>query len=193
MLEAIDRYLGDRVQVTGCWRGCSCCAVVQSTLAETAVLEAAAPRGVGIYGISPYFLTQPSRSGFMLGYSRMKRSGYSARGIHGYASCCNPSCHGSWAIAPVRSRSYFAFATSESSHDDQTAVRHIASEVLDEPTYPLRRSTAPGDGSACHGLPAFRLAVWRKGGGCEPSASRGLGRRLGRGEAKLHLVLTVSS
>jgi GntR family transcriptional regulator/MocR family aminotransferase len=43
-------------------------------IAETAVIEAAAARGVGIYGISPYFLAQPARNGFMLGYSRMKEA-----------------------------------------------------------------------------------------------------------------------
>jgi GntR family transcriptional regulator/MocR family aminotransferase len=74
MLEAIDRYLGDRVQVTGYGAGAHVVLWPNKRIAETAVLDAAASHGVGIYGISPYFLTQPSRSGFVLGYSRMKEA-----------------------------------------------------------------------------------------------------------------------
>ncbi|MFC4313208.1 PLP-dependent aminotransferase family protein [Steroidobacter flavus] len=74
MLEAIDRHLGNRVQVTGYGAGAHVVLWSDRRIAETAVLEAAASRGVGIYGISPYFLGKPSRSGFMLGYSRMKEA-----------------------------------------------------------------------------------------------------------------------
>jgi GntR family transcriptional regulator / MocR family aminotransferase len=74
MLDAVDRYLGDRVQVTGYGAGAHVVLWPHGRIAETAVLEAAASRGVGIYGISPYFLAQPSSSGFLLGYSRMKES-----------------------------------------------------------------------------------------------------------------------
>jgi GntR family transcriptional regulator / MocR family aminotransferase len=31
-------------------------------------------RGVGVYGIAPYFLKQPSKAGLMIGYSRMKEA-----------------------------------------------------------------------------------------------------------------------
>lgn len=44
----------------------------RTRIAESTVIERAASRGVRIYGMSPYFLTQPSRRGLMLGYSRMK-------------------------------------------------------------------------------------------------------------------------
>ena len=74
MMDSINRYLGDRVQVTGYSAGAHVVLWPDRRIAETAVLEAAASRGVGIYGISPYFLVQSSRSGFMLGYSRMKES-----------------------------------------------------------------------------------------------------------------------
>jgi GntR family transcriptional regulator / MocR family aminotransferase len=74
MLEAIDQYLGDRVQVTGYGAGAHVVLWPNRRVAETAVVEAASSRGVGIYGISPYFLGQSSRSGFMLGYSRMKEA-----------------------------------------------------------------------------------------------------------------------
>jgi GntR family transcriptional regulator / MocR family aminotransferase len=42
-------------------------------ISESVVIERAATWGVGVYGISGYFLTRPSRSGLMLGYSRMKK------------------------------------------------------------------------------------------------------------------------
>lgn len=74
MLEAVDRYLGGRVQVTGYGAGAHVVLWPNGRIAESSVLEAAASRGVGIYGISPYFLTQPSRSGLLLGYSRMKET-----------------------------------------------------------------------------------------------------------------------
>jgi DNA-binding transcriptional MocR family regulator len=35
-------------------------------------IEQAASRDVGVYGTSPYFMTQPSRKALVLGYSRMK-------------------------------------------------------------------------------------------------------------------------
>jgi GntR family transcriptional regulator/MocR family aminotransferase len=74
MLEAIDRYLGDRVQVTGYGAGAHVVLWSNRRIAESVVLESAASRGVGIYGISPYFLTPPARNGFILGYSRMKEA-----------------------------------------------------------------------------------------------------------------------
>lgn len=74
LLEAVDKYLGDRVKVTGYGAGAHVVLWPQRRMTERAVLEAAASRGVGIYAISPYFLTQPAKSGFMLGYSRMKEA-----------------------------------------------------------------------------------------------------------------------
>jgi GntR family transcriptional regulator/MocR family aminotransferase len=74
LLEAIDKHLGDRVQVTGYGAGAHVVLWPHRRVTERAVLEAAASRGVGIYAISPYFLTRPAKSGFMLGYSRMKEA-----------------------------------------------------------------------------------------------------------------------
>jgi GntR family transcriptional regulator / MocR family aminotransferase len=39
---------------------------------EAAVVAAAAARGVGVYGIAPYFSATPARAGIILGYSRMR-------------------------------------------------------------------------------------------------------------------------
>ncbi|MGB6385548.1 MAG: PLP-dependent aminotransferase family protein [Terriglobales bacterium] len=72
LLDAIHKYLGDRVEVTGDGAGAHVVLWPSKRISEDAVIERAASRGVGIYGISRYFLTRPSRSGLMLGYSRMK-------------------------------------------------------------------------------------------------------------------------
>jgi GntR family transcriptional regulator/MocR family aminotransferase len=39
--------------------------------AEETLIAAAAGRGVGVYGISPYYLKSPPRTGLLLGYSRL--------------------------------------------------------------------------------------------------------------------------
>jgi GntR family transcriptional regulator/MocR family aminotransferase len=69
--EAIAKHLGDRVEVTGFGAGAHVVLWPSSRLSEATVIARAASRDVGIYGISPYFLTPPSRKGLMLGYSRM--------------------------------------------------------------------------------------------------------------------------
>jgi GntR family transcriptional regulator/MocR family aminotransferase len=74
MREAIDRYLGERVQVTGYGAGAHVVLWPDRCDPEATVIEAAASRGVGIYGVSPYYLTPPAKSGFLLGYSRMKEA-----------------------------------------------------------------------------------------------------------------------
>jgi DNA-binding transcriptional MocR family regulator len=43
-------------------------------MAEAALIAAAGGRGVGIYGMSRYFLTKSPRTGILLGYSRMKEA-----------------------------------------------------------------------------------------------------------------------
>jgi GntR family transcriptional regulator/MocR family aminotransferase len=40
-------------------------------VSEDAAIAQAASRGVGVYGISPFFLTAPPQPGLVLGYSRM--------------------------------------------------------------------------------------------------------------------------
>ena len=72
LLEAVHEYLGDRVEVTGDGAGAHVVLWPRERISENTVIEKAASRGVGVYGISRYFLTQPSRTGLMLGYSRME-------------------------------------------------------------------------------------------------------------------------
>ncbi len=43
-------------------------------VSDEALIASAASRAVGIYGISPYFLSSPRRTGIMLGYSRMSEA-----------------------------------------------------------------------------------------------------------------------
>jgi len=72
LLTAIHKYLGDRVEVTGDGAGAHVVLWPNQRIAEEDAIANAASRGVGIYRISPYFLAKPSRTGFLLGYSRMK-------------------------------------------------------------------------------------------------------------------------
>jgi GntR family transcriptional regulator / MocR family aminotransferase len=45
--------------------------VAHKTPSEDTAIARAAARGVGVYGISPFFLTPSLRAGLVLGYSRM--------------------------------------------------------------------------------------------------------------------------
>ena len=74
LLEAIRRHLGDRVEVTGEGGGAHIVVWPRHQVAEQAVIQRAASRGVGIYGLSPYRLKRPSRAGFILGYARMREA-----------------------------------------------------------------------------------------------------------------------
>jgi GntR family transcriptional regulator/MocR family aminotransferase len=71
LLDAIHKYLGDRVEITGDGAGTHVVLWPTRRIAENTVIEQAASKGVGIYGISRYYLGRASRSGLMLGYSRM--------------------------------------------------------------------------------------------------------------------------
>src|ERR1700733_4852925 len=76
LLDAIREYLADRVEVAG--DGAGTHVVLWPTgkhIAEEALIQHAAARGVGVYGISGYYLARPSRTGLMLGYSRLNEQG----------------------------------------------------------------------------------------------------------------------
>jgi DNA-binding transcriptional MocR family regulator len=72
LLDAIQKYLGDRVSVTGDRSGTHIVLWPREREAEEDIIDRAASRGVGIYGIARYFLKASSGVGLMLGYSRMK-------------------------------------------------------------------------------------------------------------------------
>lgn len=71
LLDVVHKYLGDRVEVTGEGAGAHVALWPKEQVSEEGVIEAAAKRGVGIYGISHCFLRRPSRPGFLLGYARL--------------------------------------------------------------------------------------------------------------------------
>ncbi len=74
LLDAVKKYLGDRVEVTGDGAGAQVVLWPRKHVSEKAVIAAAAKRGVGIYGITHCFLRRPSRTGFLLGYARLTES-----------------------------------------------------------------------------------------------------------------------
>jgi GntR family transcriptional regulator / MocR family aminotransferase len=71
LMDAIQKYLGDRVAVTGDGSGAHVVLWPASRNSEDQLIADAASRGVGVYGISPYFLKHQSRPGLMIGYSRL--------------------------------------------------------------------------------------------------------------------------
>jgi len=70
-LEAIHRYLGERVEVTGDGSGAHVVLWPRKRISENAAIAGAASHGVGIYAMSHCFLKKPSRTGLMLGYSTL--------------------------------------------------------------------------------------------------------------------------
>jgi GntR family transcriptional regulator / MocR family aminotransferase len=74
LLEAIREHLQDRVEITGDGAGAHIVLWPRRGIAEQEVIAAAASRGVGVYGISPYHLKRPGRAGIMLGYSRLREN-----------------------------------------------------------------------------------------------------------------------
>ncbi len=74
LLDALQTQLQDRVEVTGSGAGAHVVLWPKKRTEEESLVAAAASRGVGIYGISPYFMNKPRRTGIMLGYSRMNES-----------------------------------------------------------------------------------------------------------------------
>ena len=74
LLEALQKHIGDRVEVTGADAGAHVVLWPRKRISEDAVVAAAASRGVGVYGVNGYFLRPPSRPGILLGYSRMREA-----------------------------------------------------------------------------------------------------------------------
>jgi GntR family transcriptional regulator/MocR family aminotransferase len=74
MLEAIERNLGDRVQVSGVNAGLHLMLWLREMPAsKTPELEMRAARaGVGVYSVAPFYLNPPNRAGLLLGYASMR-------------------------------------------------------------------------------------------------------------------------
>lgn len=74
LLEALHKHMSDRIEVTGADAGAHIVLWPEKRISEDDAVAAAASRGVGIYGVSRYFLRRPSRPGIMLGYPRMREA-----------------------------------------------------------------------------------------------------------------------
>ncbi len=72
LLDAIRKYLGDRVEITGDGAGAHVVIWPRRRVSQEDIIAKAGSRGVGISGIARYYLQPPSRTGLMLGYCRMK-------------------------------------------------------------------------------------------------------------------------
>ena len=74
LLDSISKHMADRVEVTGEGAGAHIVLWPHCQISEQTVVAQAAARGVGVYGISPYYLKPPLRTGILLGYSRMRET-----------------------------------------------------------------------------------------------------------------------
>ena len=72
LLEAIEEHIGDRAIVSGDGSGTHIVLWPRKRIPEEALIARAAQEGVGVYGISGYFLKRSSRVGLLLGYCRMR-------------------------------------------------------------------------------------------------------------------------
>lgn len=71
LLEAIDQYIGDRVEVTGQAAGAHVVLWPRRVAKEENLVAKAASCGVGVYGIARYFIGG-QRTGIILGYARLR-------------------------------------------------------------------------------------------------------------------------
>lgn len=74
LIEALAEHLGDRVVVCGANSGLHIVVWVRGAPARSAggIARRAAEAGVGIYPVTPYYLTPPREAGFILGYGAMR-------------------------------------------------------------------------------------------------------------------------
>jgi GntR family transcriptional regulator/MocR family aminotransferase len=71
LLDAIDRFIGDRAEVTGDGAGSHVVLWPTGKASEEELVSKASSQGVGVYGIAGYYLSRPSKAGLLLGYSRL--------------------------------------------------------------------------------------------------------------------------
>ena len=74
LLEAIDKYLGDAVEVQGTAAGLHVLMWLRDVAPEELdeLIVAARRHGVGIYSAAPYYLAPPARAGVIVGYSLLE-------------------------------------------------------------------------------------------------------------------------
>jgi GntR family transcriptional regulator/MocR family aminotransferase len=71
LLDAVDRYLGDRIELTGDAAGAHVALWPRRRVSEESIVARAKLQGVGVYGLAVYHLQRVPRPGLMLGYSRL--------------------------------------------------------------------------------------------------------------------------
>jgi GntR family transcriptional regulator/MocR family aminotransferase len=71
LLSSIAKHLLEDVEVTGDGAGAHVVLWPKKRVNEKAVIRKAASNGVGIYGLSGYFIKRMQRTGLLLGYSQM--------------------------------------------------------------------------------------------------------------------------
>jgi GntR family transcriptional regulator / MocR family aminotransferase len=71
LLEAISTSLGNKVSVTGDGSGAHVVLWPKAKVSEDTLIARAASLGVGVYGVSKYYLRARAKPGLLLGYSRM--------------------------------------------------------------------------------------------------------------------------
>jgi GntR family transcriptional regulator / MocR family aminotransferase len=71
LLKAIEKHLGKRVEVTGGGSGAHIVLWPGKGASEETIIARAAAQGVNVYGVSQFFLEQPSQTGLILGYARL--------------------------------------------------------------------------------------------------------------------------
>jgi GntR family transcriptional regulator/MocR family aminotransferase len=71
LLDAIEKHLGERVEITGEGAGAHIVLWPKEPIEEGEAIARAASVGVGIYGISHCYLRRPPRTGLSLGYATL--------------------------------------------------------------------------------------------------------------------------
>ena len=71
LLDAIQRFLGKRVEISGDGAGAHVVLWLKRGVSEKRVIERALERGILIYGAGPYHVGKARRPGLLLGYSRL--------------------------------------------------------------------------------------------------------------------------
>jgi GntR family transcriptional regulator/MocR family aminotransferase len=90
MLEAIERYLGSRAQISGINAGLHLVLWLRDLPASRSreLRMRAARAGVGVYPVAPFYLNPPKQVGLLLGYASMPEKQI-AEGIRRFASVVN--------------------------------------------------------------------------------------------------------
>lgn len=71
LLEAVERYVGDKAEVSGAGSGTHLMLWPRGALREAEIVERAVRVGVGVYGVSSYYLKGAGRVGLLLGFARL--------------------------------------------------------------------------------------------------------------------------